>query len=427
MSISDTRDDLDHDAVRIEALPWDIALDILTKSGSGPLQTAAPALRARFRRGFRLISPFAPGLFCLGGELGLAGAERDANGAETLSVTGNGRTMSEAVPGLFGEAADLLSQFEQPGDIVGNPAPLSGWIAAWAGLHHLAEATLDGYPAIRVPARDKVIIPADVALRRSPERRLTTLPFALSSGCAAGPTRGDAELRAILELIERDAAALWWYGGLPARPVDPCGEIGQAGSLCLKGFRKDVTSRDTRLFDITTDLGIPVFAAVSSNGTESPRLGHDMAFGFAARLDAAAAMEAAISELCQMELAIPIARQKLTERGEKALNDADRRHLHRAAFRLQDCPWLQRGRNDDAIKSEPPPVPSSTGLARHLATNGIECLIAELTRSSFRVPVVRAIAPALQPFTDEIVTSRLRQSLSAGNLTVPRRRGFTPM
>ena len=427
MSISNSLDDTDIDTVRIEALRWDIALDILTRSGSGPLGSAAPALRARFRRGFRLISPFAPGLFCLGGGLGLSGPERDAHGSDTLSVTGNGKTMSEAVTGLFGEAADLLSQFEQPGDIVDNPAQLSGWLAAWARINEVADASLDGYPAIRAPDGDRVIIPADVALRRSPERRRAMLPFALSSGCAAGPTRGDAELRAVLELIERDAAALWWYGGVPARPIDPGSPIGRAGTQCLKDFRKNVTSRDTRLFDITSNLGIPVFAAVSSNGTDSPRFGHDMAFGFAARLDATAALEAAVSELCQMELAIPIARLKLTERGEKALNDADRKHLHRAAFRLQDCPWLETGRNDVALESEPPPVASSTGLARHLATNGIDCLTAELTRSPFGVPVVRAIAPALQPFTDEIVTSRLRQSLPAGNGAVPRSRGFTPM
>ncbi len=44
-------------------------------------------------------------------------------------------------------------------------------------------------------------------------------PFCVadSSGCAAGVDRDSAVERGLLELIERDAAAIWWYNQLPAR------------------------------------------------------------------------------------------------------------------------------------------------------------------------------------------------------------------
>ena len=41
----------------------------------------------------------------------------------------------------------------------------------------------------------------------------------LSTGCAAGVLLDAAITSAIFELVERDAASLWWEGGRPPRPV----------------------------------------------------------------------------------------------------------------------------------------------------------------------------------------------------------------
>ena len=48
-------------------------------------------------------------------------------------------------------------------------------------------------------------------------------PFPLSTGSAAGPSRDAAALHGLLELIERDAASLWWRGGSRGRSIPPRG------------------------------------------------------------------------------------------------------------------------------------------------------------------------------------------------------------
>src|SRR5262249_4981526 len=41
-----------------------------------------------------------------------------------------------------------------------------------------------------------------------------------SNGCAAGNTLGEAIVQGFLELVERDAYAIWWYNRLQRREVD---------------------------------------------------------------------------------------------------------------------------------------------------------------------------------------------------------------
>ena len=118
-----------------------------------------------------------------------------------------------------------------------------------------------------------------------------------SNGCAAGPNADAAKLAAILELVERDATGRWWYGRRLRPPVDPA---------CLRGALAEFLAgraRMTRLFDITTDIGIPVIAAASAEAD-----GSDVALGFAAGLGADAAATAAVTEMLQMEVSLTAAR-----------------------------------------------------------------------------------------------------------------------
>ena len=82
-----------------------------------------------------------------------------------------------------------------------------------------------------------------------------------SNGVAAGGTMADAILQGLLELIERDAVAIWWYNGLrrPALRV-PTGQ-----DPYLDQVRDVYTSqgRPLWLLDVTTDLGIPVVVAAA--------------------------------------------------------------------------------------------------------------------------------------------------------------------
>jgi ribosomal protein S12 methylthiotransferase accessory factor YcaO len=95
----------------------------------------------------------------------------------------------------------------------------------------------------------------------------------------------------LLELIERDAAAIWWYNKLK-RPEIGLDDIDDA---YLKQVKKFFAKRDSSfwILDITSDLGIPVMAAISS---------HPLCIGFSAHTNSLTAARNAAAELIQMSL-----------------------------------------------------------------------------------------------------------------------------
>jgi ribosomal protein S12 methylthiotransferase accessory factor len=76
-----------------------------------------------------------------------------------------------------------------------------------------------------------------------------------STGCAIHTNLTSALLRGLCEVIERDAVALTWLQRLPLKPL--------SAALVTSGARRAIRRNrrrfiDTRLFDATTDLGVPV-------------------------------------------------------------------------------------------------------------------------------------------------------------------------
>lgn len=80
-----------------------------------------------------------------------------------------------------------------------------------------------------------------------------------SNGCAAGVSKEEARLAALLEMIERDAMARWWYGRRP-RQHHPLDSLPLDARLAQYLAERD---RRTYLVDVATDLRVPAFAAVS--------------------------------------------------------------------------------------------------------------------------------------------------------------------
>jgi ribosomal protein S12 methylthiotransferase accessory factor len=247
--------------------------------------------------------------------------------------------------------------------------------------------------------------PADLCLRRSAAQRDFTAPFKLSTGCAAGATRDDAALRAVLELIERDAAALWWRGGRRGRAIAPDSEAAQSAAVLLEQLRQGNRARFTRLLDITTDLGIPAIAAVSARED-----GRGFAFGLAARTTPADAARAAIFEMCQGELAHHVVAVKRREAGDTALNESDRRRLqHGELIDARHCLLLQP-QGESRLAPSSAAVDAAEALQDvliRLAEHGITAYQLDLTRPEFQVPVIRVLAPGLQIEPGTMISYRL--------------------
>lgn len=117
--------------------------------------------------------------------------------------------------------------------------------------------------------------------------------FADSNGCASGGSLEEAILQGFLEVVERDAISLWWYNRLPRRGIDTAG-LDDAFVARMRAHY-DARGRSLHLLDLTTDLGIPVVAAVSAT-----REGKGILVGFGAHLDGRSAALRALTEINQI-------------------------------------------------------------------------------------------------------------------------------
>lgn len=388
----------------------DELLDGLGYGDGDPDGHRAALLRAAstFRRVFRIGAPDAPGLVFMGGEADPAAVD-GGQGHAVASLAGSGLSLAAAFERCVGEGIEYLSQIgtahialetaSHPGRAALDPTSVAfieavadtrdmGWIAA--------TRLSDGAP---------IQFPADLCVRRLASVRDFTPPLKLGAGCAAGTSVAAASLHALLELVERDAAALWWRGGARGRLLALESAACRDAATLLARLRDGVEGRATWLLDITTDLAIPCVAAVSVRAD-----GRGFAYGLACRPTMAAAACSAIFELCQMELGQVLAEAKRRTRGDAALKDGDRGHLRRATLiDAATCALLHPMAPGVAAPDDPDADPSSVlrRIVQRLTASGIESYAIDLTRPELGIPVIRILAPGLQLDPCAIVTERL--------------------
>jgi ribosomal protein S12 methylthiotransferase accessory factor len=122
------------------------------------------------------------------------------------------------------------------------------------------------------------------------------LPFcqADSNGCAAGHGLEEAILQGFLELAERDGVALWWYNRV-RRPRVDLESFGEPYFQRLLDYYRSL-GRELWVLDLTTDLGIPIFAALSR---ERSGPSERILLGFGAHLEARLGIARALTEMNQ--------------------------------------------------------------------------------------------------------------------------------
>jgi ribosomal protein S12 methylthiotransferase accessory factor len=373
------------------------------------------AAATKLRRLFRLASPDSPGLFFFGGEADPTVVSTKLLGSPVGSVSGAGVAPAQAFESSIGEAVEYLSQFVTDEDALERASfhergPVEGAARDFAS-HVLDVARVPPDRAVDwVPARNlgngaAVPFPVDMFLRRAPASQDFVSPFKLSTGCGAGSSFEAAALHGLLELIERDAASLWWRAGRGGRSIPADSQAMKSACELLMRIRGAANARHSWLLDVTSDLGVPCVAALSSN-----RDGFGFACGLSARPTTEAAAISAILEMCQMELAHHVVASKRKERGDAALNDGDLRHLERgtridtAKCEVLHPKGLATPVEDSLQKST---AEELERLVARLGAAGIEVFALDLTRPQFAIPVVRVLTPQLQLEPSTLVTERL--------------------
>ena len=214
-----------------------------------------------------------------------------------------------------------------------------------------------------------------------------------SNGCAAGPTLEEAITAGLLELMERDAVSIWWYNRI-ARP-QPLIDFEDLPHL--RGLRRYLQKRDRviRAFDITTDLGVPVIAAVTALSD-----GSEILMGTACHPDPETALSKAVLEACQMLVA----------------SDSKGR-VNREDFPFGQ-EWLETARLDREPHLSPadsaPRAIHGKAAATHLETcsialrrAGLEAYYVDLTRPELGLRVARVLVPGLRGWTPRFAPGRL--------------------
>lgn len=230
--------------------------------------------------------------------------------------------------------------------------------------------------------------------------------FADSNGCAAGLSQEDATLRALMELVERDAVAIWWYNRLRLPEIDISTAKDNYVADLLLYYRS--LGREVWALDLTTDIGIPVVLSVSRR-IDGPT--EDIIFGSGAALCVADALRSAIAEMNQFLPAV-------------MKHSADGSTQYR--FPHPDGPkWWRNAR----ISSESFLQPGKSKLKKVISdfadyrtgqlsgdvfqcTNmlyaqGLEAFLLDATRIELEFSVVRAVVPGLRHFWRRLGCGRL--------------------
>lgn len=227
-----------------------------------------------------------------------------------------------------------------------------------------------------------------------------------SNGCAVGSVMEEAILQGLLELVERDAVAIWWYNRVPRPGVDLTTSDDPYVAELLAHY--ETLGRSIWVVDVTGDLGIPAFAAISRR-MDKPE--EDIIYGFGCHLDPKLALSRALTETGQSLDAVPAPHRP--ETAQSYLGTQEAVSWWRTA-RVADNPYLLPDANA---------APTDLGTLGYQATDdlgedvricvdrlkkaGIEVLALDQSRPDVEFPAVRVVAPGLRHFWARFGPGRL--------------------
>ena len=271
----------------------------------------------------------------------------------------------------------------------------------------LAEnAPIDWTPLWSLTAQRHRYLPTQLVYYRAQASEANNTCYAMgcSNGNAAGNTLEEAILQGFFELVERDAMALWWYNRL-RKPGVAVETFGEPYLLELAEHYRQHYQRATWALDLTSDLGIPVFVAVSKmmEGKEERLL-----FGLGCHLDARIALQRAFAEMNQM-----LGMAHTGEGGELLLEDSETLEWLRHAT-VANQPYMAADPDQPLKRLGDYPIQHSGEFLQDInhcrsiiEAQGMEMLVLDQTRAHVGMPVVKVVVPGLRHFWARFAPGRL--------------------
>ncbi|MEU9790109.1 TOMM precursor leader peptide-binding protein [Streptomyces sparsogenes] len=233
-------------------------------------------------------------------------------------------------------------------------------------------------------------------------RRRERLIDPISTGLAAGSGPHHATLGGLLEVVERDAVAVFWENRLALPTLDLGGLTGGPAAAIVE--RLTAAGVQVLCKDLTTDLGIP---AVSVRYVEGPADRPVVAHATSAHLDLHGALLGALEEadLCRTGLRSWLAERDIPGVDDIELDRSDFYTYYCGPGRLSLVPFWDEG----PLRPLPAPSPAPAShqaaveeVVRRLAARGYEPIAVDITPvdvAECGVRVVRSVVPGLCPIT----------------------------
>jgi len=231
--------------------------------------------------------------------------------------------------------------------------------------------------------------------------------WANSNGCAAGSTIEEAILQGFMELLERDCVALWWYNCLQKPRVD-LDSFDEPYFQALKDYYQTL-HRELWVLDITSDLNIPAFAAITRR---SDRQEEDIILGYGAHFDPKLAIGRALTEVNQILPNVLSARadgstQYPPSSDPLAVQWWKTATLENQPYLIPDENVLPKASADYSPCWSDDLLDDVRLCQQIVEKNGMEMLVLDQTRPDIGLRVVKVIVPGMRHWWKRLGPGRL--------------------
>ncbi|MDD2422006.1 MAG: TOMM precursor leader peptide-binding protein [Heliobacteriaceae bacterium] len=287
------------------------------------------------------------------------------------------------------------------------------------------EAVMDWTPVWSLSRATFHYLPTSFLYYNHPTEGLRSGLLCCSNGNASGNTLEEAILQGFFELVERDSVALWWYNRLN-KPGVALESFQEPYFKEMEDYYRSV-NREYWLLDITSDFGIPSFAALSRRTDQEAE---DIMYGFGCHFDP---VLAALRALTEMSQTLPLLSGANIDAWKMAAGQKNRA-LSSLSGKNQDGAtlpgWsLEQWRRKATVANQPYLLPDRSQPSkrlsdyRNLATDdlledihicrrlveglGMEMFILDQTRPDIGLNVVKVIVPGMRHFWARFAPGRL--------------------
>ncbi|MGH8779289.1 TOMM precursor leader peptide-binding protein [Paraburkholderia sp.] len=248
---------------------------------------------------------------------------------------------------------------------------------------------IDWTPAWSLASGRRHWVPLDYCYADVPEQNASPFCIHNPNGSAAGSRIEEAILQGLLELVERDAAAIWWYNQIERPGVS----LASFADPYFDALQAEYRSMGWRLWalDITHDLRIPTIVALAEHpGTKR------FSIGFGCHPDYRIAVQRALTEVNQL---LDVSADGPPPWDHARLSSTRFLYPAEGVAETSAPTWPRAGEGslDDAIAY----------TLGQIAAAGLDTLVVDKTRPDIGLPVVQVIVPGLCHFWPRFGAPRL--------------------